>query len=230
MHRIIRAVLLGGMTISVIAAAGSASAEPKFERNRGAIAAAISSLKKATDPNISGYVTDEGPVKSASASVKVPGVLCSSEEKQVLFLGLEGINVAADVVIDCEGGFPTYTLEAFTFDAGADTSTEVKPGDVVKLSITQSPTETTVTAHNGDVKVSVTSSPEPESSLIFGTLNLAQTTPPQFTTAKFTKSKFNGKTLSAKKAAKVNRVDGSTKIKTGKLKDGAFTQTFEFLN
>lgn len=64
---------------------------------------------------------------------------------------------------------------------------------------------------------------------IFGTLDFLNTLPPAFSKAEFSKSKFNGARLSTKTTTKINRKDEDTKITTGKLKKGAFSQKFKLL-
>lgn len=171
----------------------------------------------------SGYMTDQVEVSSASALLKVPEIACGPEFRSI-YMGIEGFRVAADVILNCDQGEATYALEAFVFGANTLFSENVQPGDLVRLSVTQTATESTVTVVNGDTTLLVSGAPGPEAFLIFGTLDVDGALPPQFTTAKFSDNKLNGKRLSPKKTIRLNRVNGNTKIATGALKKGAFTQ------
>lgn len=231
MKHLSRAAVLGVSALAATIAAGSASAETNFRHARSAASASIAAAaaNRETDDIISGYVTDEGTVSSATASLKVPTLTCGADT-QVIFMGLEQVNIAADIILACQEGEPVYLLEAFINELDPVISDEVAPGDTVKLSIEESASETTATVVNGATTVTISGNPDPEPFMLFGTADVSDSLPPEFTTATFSKSKFNGKTLSAKKSTKVNRVDEGIKITTSKLKKGKFTQKFKVLN
>lgn len=220
MQRSVRQSLLGTAALAVMVSgfAGIAAAEMKYKRSSfaGATARDVSDI-------ISGYVV-EGTIGSASATFKVPTLTCGDDDRAI-FMGIEGesLQSAADVILICSEGEPTYILEAF---AGEDNPVaEVQPGDTVKVSLTASGGTITAKANN----LTATAELDPETIVLYGTLDATEETlpPPDFGKAKFSKVKLNGKTLKKGQATKFDLEVDETTIKTGKLKKGKFSLTFK---
>lgn len=225
-HRV-RQGALGAIALSLIAAGStaSASAEVKVKRSAAAVVAAAAAHRIESD-FFAGYITNESTVTSANATFKVPKLNCGNDRRSY-FITLEGSapSAGADVRLTCDGGKPSYSLEAFALD-GENVILEqadVKPGATVKVSLTQKNGKITAKANN----LSVTTDALPETSVIYGLIDAEGTPPPDFGKVTYTGVRLNGKTLSAKKATKFDLVKDDVTVKTSKLKKGKFTLTFK---